>query len=160
MCTSFVIWTILSSRFNATKDPGMGKAVLAFIFVYTLFFTSGISPMSYAYPIELFPYSLRGRGLAFANSFTMCGLIIGLFVNPIALTDIGWRYYILFCVLLGIMVVLVYLLFPETKGRTLEEIAEIFDGPSTASETDIAQGTESCKGNVEYEEHYPGRKEC
>jgi len=33
--------------------------------------------------------------------------------------------------------VLIYLFFPETKGRTLEEIAEIFDGkglPSAAEE--------------------------
>ncbi|KAL4861583.1 hypothetical protein BDV12DRAFT_207950 [Aspergillus spectabilis] len=154
MCISFVIWTILSSRFEATKDPGLGKAVLAFIFIYTLFFTSGISPMSYAYPIEIFPYSLRGRGLAFTNSFTMCGLIIGLFVNPIALTDIGWRYYILFCVLLGIMVVLVYVLFPETKGHTLEELAEIFDGPPTTQETGTVKETESSsKGDVQHEEH-------
>ncbi|KAL6231970.1 hypothetical protein BDW75DRAFT_243398 [Aspergillus navahoensis] len=161
MCISFVIWTILSSRFDATKDPSLGRAVLAFIFIYTLFFTSGVSPMSYAYPIELFPYSLRGRGLAFTNSFTMSGLIIGLFVNPIALTDIGWRYYILFCVLLGIMVVLVYLLFPETKGRTLEEIAEIFDNPSASQEPNTVGETESSsKGDVEHEEHRVERKEC
>jgi MFS family permease len=154
MCISFVIWTILSSRFEATKDPGLGKAVLAFIFIYALFFTSGISPMSYAYPIEIFPYNLRGQGLAFTNSFTMCGLINGLFVNPIALTDIGWRYYILFCVLLGIMVVLVYVLYPETKGHTLEELAEIFDGPPTTQETGTVKETESSsKGDVQHEEH-------
>ncbi|KAL4860952.1 hypothetical protein BDV12DRAFT_208647, partial [Aspergillus spectabilis] len=135
MCVSFVIWTILSSRFDATKEEAMGRAVLAFIFIYTLFFTIGISPMSYAYPIELYQYSLRGRGLSFSNSITMCGLILGMFVNPLALTDIGWRYYIVFCVLLGLMIILVFFLFPETKGRTLEETVEIFEGPK-ANEAD------------------------
>jgi len=33
-----------------------------------------------------------------------------------------------FCVLLAIFFVLVWFLFPETNGRTLEEIAEVFDG--------------------------------
>jgi hypothetical protein len=58
----------------------------------------------------------------------MFGLILAQFVNPIALKAIGWKYYILFCVLLTIFVTLVYLPFPETKGRTLEEAREIFDG--------------------------------
>lgn len=29
-----------------------------------------------------------------------------------------------------------YFLFPETKGRALEEIAEVFDGPNTAVHID------------------------
>ncbi|KAE8331425.1 general substrate transporter [Aspergillus sergii] len=147
MCLSFVLWTVLSSQFDATKDKAIGRAVLAFIFIYTLFFTIGISPMSYAYPIELYQYTLRGRGLSFSNSITMCGLILGMFVNPMALTSIGWRYYIVFCVLLGLMIVLVYFLFPETKGRTLEEIAEIFD-----TQTEDIDGIElkSKEVHVEY----------
>jgi len=87
--------------------------------------------MAYAYTVEIYPYTLRGRGLAFSVSVTMAGLILGQFVNPIALESIGWRYYIVFCILLFIMIILVWFLFPETKGRTLEEIAELFDGPTS-----------------------------
>lgn len=35
----------------------------------------------------------------------------------------GWKYYISYCVFLAIEVVFVYFLFPETQGRTLEELA-------------------------------------
>jgi MFS family permease len=156
MFISFVIWTILSSRFSATNEEALGRGVLAFIFIYTFFFTVGISPMGYAYPIELYQYSLRGRGLSFSNSITMCGLILGMFVNPIALTDIGWKYYIVFCVLLGIMIILVYFLFPETKGRTLEEIAEIFQSLEMAGAAGESKGEE---GHVEYVHEGKGDKE-
>jgi hypothetical protein len=71
--------------------------------------------------------TLRGRGLALEVSITIFGLILAQFVNPIALKAIWWKYYILFCVLLLIFITLVYLLFPETEGRTLEEFREIFD---------------------------------
>jgi H+/Cl- antiporter ClcA len=64
-------------------------------------------------------------------------LILGQFCNPIALKAIGWKYYILFCVILALFVFLVYFLFPETKGHTLEEIAEVFDGNGTDSSDEI-----------------------
>lgn len=43
--------------------------------------------------------------------------------------NIGYKYYIVFCCLLAVFLAITYLVFPETKGRSLEEIAEIFDGP-------------------------------
>ncbi|KAK9638746.1 hypothetical protein HCH54_009596 [Aspergillus fumigatus] len=43
--------------------------------------------------------------------------------------DLSWRYYIVFYAILFVMVLAIYLWVPETKGRTLEEIAEVFDGP-------------------------------
>jgi MFS family permease len=140
MCISFTVWTVLSERFAVTKDPSIGKAVLAFIFSFSLFFTIGNSPMAYAYPIEIYPYTLRGRGLTFSVSVTMAGLILGQFVNPIALRTIGWKYYIVFCVLLAIMVLLVYFLFPETKGHTLEEIVQVFEKKNVEPETTYKGG--------------------
>ena len=59
-------------------------------------------------------------------------LVVLSFVNPIALDNIGWRYYIVFCVLLVFIVATTYFYFPETRGHSLEEIAEIFDGERAA----------------------------
>lgn len=56
-------------------------------------------------------------------------LVILSFVNPIAIEALSWKYYIVFCVLLVVILATTWFLFPETKGHSLEEIAEIFDGP-------------------------------
>lgn len=49
------------------------------------------------------------------------------FVNPIALDAIGWKYYIIFAVILVVITVTIYFFYPETKGHSLEEMAVIFD---------------------------------
>ena len=76
--------------------------------------------------------------MTWAYAINYCGLIIANFCNPIAMKALGWKYYIFFCVLLAISIVLIWFLFPETRGRTLEEVAEIFEGK------DGAGGVGSC----------------
>lgn len=50
------------------------------------------------------------------------------FVNLIVMDVIKWCYYIVYCVILGFEVVIMYFYLLEIKGRGFEEIVEIFDG--------------------------------
>lgn len=47
-------------------------------------------------------------------------------MNPIATDAIEWKYYIVYCVILVVELILVYLNFVETSGRTLEEVGDVF----------------------------------
>ncbi|KAH6884281.1 general substrate transporter [Thelonectria olida] len=132
MFISYIAWTVLNAEFAKTLDQRLGNAVLTFIFIYYFFYDIAWTPLPVAYTVEIFPYSLRGRGMTTSYVGTYCGLISGQFINPIAMKNIGWHYYIVFCAVLFFLVVGIYLWVPETKGRTLEEIAEIFEGPSGA----------------------------
>jgi hypothetical protein len=40
---------------------------------------------------------------------------------------------------IGVELVFVYFVYPETKGPTLEEIGRIFDGPSAVAHIDMAE---------------------
>ncbi|PNH44150.1 hypothetical protein VD0002_g6263 [Verticillium dahliae] len=51
------------------------------------------------------------------------------FVNPIGLQALWWKYYIVCVVWLVVELACVYLFSPETSGRSLEAIAEVFNGP-------------------------------
>lgn len=44
------------------------------------------------------------------------------FVNPIGMGNAGWKYLLMYVCWLAFEIVCVYFLFPETKGRTLEEL--------------------------------------
>jgi MFS family permease len=124
---SYLCWTILSAKFNQTKDAAMGRAVLGFIFIAYFFFDIAWTPMLYSYTVEIFPFKLRSLGLSTALMSANLTLILGMFVNPVALRDIGDKYYIVFCCLLFVLIFVVYLLFPETKDRTLEETERVFE---------------------------------
>ncbi|GKT47718.1 lactose permease [Colletotrichum spaethianum] len=128
MLVCYIVWTILTSVFSNTKDERAGYAIVASVFVYYLFYDIAWSPPLMSYPVEIFPYTLRGRGLTVSLGSTFTSLIIGQFCNPIGLANLGWKYYIVFCVVLAILLSLIWFLFPENKGRTLEQIAEVFEG--------------------------------
>jgi hypothetical protein len=54
--------------------------------------------------------------------------IFNMFVNPIALQSIGWKYYFTYIAFLIAFLVIAYFCYPETRGHTLEQIAFVFDG--------------------------------
>lgn len=80
--------------------------------------------------MEVVPFSLRSKA---SMMYQLTGNLAGIynsFANPVAMEAIAWRYYIVWCVVIGINFVLIIFFFPETKGRGLEEVAEVFDGPN------------------------------
>lgn len=56
------------------------------------------------------------------------------FVNPIGLANVSWRYLISYCCFLAFEIAFVYFMFPETFGRTLEELAFLFEDKALAEE--------------------------
>lgn len=145
MFCSYVIWTGLTGHFVASHNEATGRAVVAFIFIYYLFYDIAWTPLLQAYTVEIFPYTLRGRGLSVTYISTFVALILGNQVNPIAMQAISWKYYIVFCCILAGLFVVVWFLFPETKGYTLEEIREIFEGKQDRNDEEGAVDEKSEK---------------
>jgi MFS family permease len=145
MLVSFVIWTACSAVFDSNGSKAAGIVVIAFIFVFFFHYDIAYTPLLLGYPTEIFPYSLRSKGLAVELLTVYGSLIILSFVNPIALDSIGWHYYIVFCVLLANFLPVTFFLFPETKGYSLEEIAEVFDGPNATKYAQNASATKASK---------------
>jgi hypothetical protein len=68
---------------------------------------------------------------------------------------LGWRYDILFCVLGALFFLCVwflYFLYPETKGKSLEEVAEVFGDAMVSPLTDV----DKLEHVASHEEHGSG----
>lgn len=106
------------------------KAVIACSYLFVASFAPTWGPVSWIYPPELFPLRVRGKAVALATSANWAfNFALGYFVPP-AFVNIEWRTYILFAVFCAAMFVHVFFMFPETAGKTLEEVELIFTDPN------------------------------
>ncbi|KAF4968540.1 hypothetical protein FSARC_4107 [Fusarium sarcochroum] len=139
MLVSYIVWTACSAVNTETGSKPAGIVVVVCLFTYFFHYDIAWTPLLFGYPTEIFPYSLRSKGIA-VELFAIYGsLIIAAFTNPIGLENIGWKYYIVFCVLLVIFFCITYFIFPETKGHSLEEIAKIFDGDEACNAEQVQE---------------------
>ncbi|KAM9930451.1 hypothetical protein OXX80_009390, partial [Metschnikowia pulcherrima] len=122
------IWTILSALNEQRhfEDKGLANGVLAMIFFYYFFYNVGINGLPFLYITEILPYSHRAKGLNLFQFSQFLTQIYNGYVNPIAMDAISWKYYIVYCCILFVELVIVFFTFPETSGYTLEEVAQVF----------------------------------
>jgi hypothetical protein len=66
---------------------------------------------------------VRAKGISVFQWWGRCAGFFNQFVNPIGIKNAGWKYYISYCIFLAFEVVFVYFIFPETSGKSLEELA-------------------------------------
>ncbi|KAJ5106411.1 hypothetical protein N7456_003086 [Penicillium angulare] len=127
MLVSFTTITGLSASFAESGTKSVGLAAVPFLFVFFGGYDIALTPLLTSYPCEIWPFSLRAQGLTFTWLVAIVASCFNVFVTPIAMEAIGWKYYTVFVVMTLIYNVTVALLYPETRGYTLEEIAQIFD---------------------------------
>ena len=68
------------------------------------------------------PLAHRAKGEGLATACLWLSSFIVVQIVPVAIAHIGWRTYIIFAVCNLAFVPMVYFLFPETAGFTLESI--------------------------------------
>ncbi|KAF1802074.1 general substrate transporter [Mucor lusitanicus] len=100
--------------------------VMVYLFVAGFAYSWG--PCGWVYPAEIYPLSIRAKGTSITTAANwLMNFIISLFV-PVMLTTITWGTYIFFGCCCLVMAASVFLFFPETKGRSLEEMDIVFSG--------------------------------
>ncbi|OQU94098.1 hypothetical protein CLAIMM_00510 isoform 2 [Cladophialophora immunda] len=127
MLVSYVVMTGLSGSFAHTQSHAVGIAVVPVMFVYYGFYDIGWTPLPFSYGAEILPYHMRLKGLSIMLSVQSIAQAFNQWVNPLALANITWKYYIVYIVLIVMYLVLIILFFPETRRLTIEEVSVIFD---------------------------------
>ena len=124
----FITWTVAAQQYLEHDSLAAGRLVLACIFLFQAFYTLAWTNLVVTYPLEIVTYQMRAKAWAFVLLTIQVSAIFGNYVNPIGLENIGWKFYIYYCVWVTIIFLVVYFFFVETSGPTLEELTYLFEG--------------------------------
>lgn len=69
---------------------------------------------------------IRSIGFSISSVVNYATMVLFSQVSPIGFANISWKYYIFFVCSNTASAVVVFLFFPETKGKSLEQMDELF----------------------------------
>jgi sugar porter (SP) family MFS transporter len=107
-----------------TTSAAKGAAVG--LFTYIAFFAATWLPLPWLYPAEVNPVKTRGKANAVSTCTNWLFNFLVVMITPIMIDHIGWGTYLFFAVVNACFVPFIYIFYPETKQRSLEEIDLIF----------------------------------
>ncbi|KAF8757589.1 Transporter [Rhizoctonia solani] len=160
MLVGFSILTTCAAIFEKSRVERAGHGVIASLFLFQAAYAIGYTPLLVSYTVEILPFFLRAKGLAVMYLFVNAALIFNQYVralvlcseskltlvvqtNPIALDALKWKYYLIYTVWLVFELVFIYLFAVETRNRSLEETAALFDGDAALPDMAMDTRTES-----------------
>ncbi|KAH6720824.1 general substrate transporter [Leptodontidium sp. 2 PMI_412] len=131
---------------TSTNKSGI-YGTIAFIFFFQGFYAFSITPLTSVYPSEISQYKLRMTGIAIFRFLDSGFGLLASFALSYAMADLGWKFYMINASYNILFFVIIYFLWVETNGLTLEEIALKFEG-----EVALTAGREAINADSESSE--------
>lgn len=78
------------------------------------------------YASEIMPLRTRNKGVALGAASHWLSNFVIVYVTPQAIQSLGYRLYIIWALLNAAFVPITWLFYPETAGRSLEEMDIVF----------------------------------
>lgn len=132
MCVSLVLLGIF---FQLKENDGsvtesLGWLPLISLILFIVAFSVGYGPIPWMMTGELLPPNIKSLGASIATAFNwfLAFLVTKFFADVKSALTIQWCYWI-FAIICAVGTVFVFLLVPETKGKSMEEIQQAFGAP-------------------------------
>jgi len=120
-----VAFTIsFGSLVHKTHQTAKGAAVGLYLFI--VFFAFTILPLPWIYPPEINPLRTRTAAAAFSTCTNWLTNFAVVMFTPVFITSSDWGCYLFFAAMNYLFIPIIYFLYPETAGRSLEEVDIIF----------------------------------
>ncbi|CAK7909774.1 high-affinity glucose transporter 1 [[Candida] anglica] len=107
---------------HSEKSPGAAFG----IFLFICFFAFTILPLPWVYPPEINPMRTRTAAASMSTCTNwLCNFAVVMF-TPLFVGSAGWGCYLFFAAMNFLWVPIIFFFYPETAGRSLEEVDIIF----------------------------------
>lgn len=105
------------------------------IFIFGIVFSFGWTPLQSMYIAETLPTVTRAKGTAIGNLASSLASAVIQYSSGPAFEHIGYYFYLVFLFWDLFEAAFMYFFFPETKDRTLEELAEVFEAKNPVAKS-------------------------
>ncbi|PWZ00594.1 putative sugar transporter [Testicularia cyperi] len=134
---SMVILAVMDAPSVKNSSDAPAVVSVIFYFLFNTFFAIGWLGMSWLYPAEITPLAIRAQANGISTSSNWLFNFLVVMVTPIMFERIQYNTYTTFAVLNGVILVCTFFIFPETAGRSLEEMSTIFAHSSKINPYDV-----------------------
>jgi MFS family permease len=86
-----------------------------------------MGPVSWTYPAEIFPMRVRAKAVSLATAANWIFNFALAYAVPPGFHTIAWKTYFIFGTFNFACFIHVFFMYPETAGRSLEEIEAVFE---------------------------------
>jgi len=103
--------------------------VLVGLCVYLISFQSGLGPVPWIMNAEIYPLWFRSQGVSISTGFNWALNLVVSFTFLYLIQGIGYGTWYLYAGFSLLAIIFFTFTLPETKGKTLEEMEELFSRP-------------------------------
>ncbi|KAB8203801.1 general substrate transporter [Aspergillus parasiticus] len=138
---AYTIIAVLSGLYSRSWPDHVpaGWACVAMAFLFIMIFGVSYSPLGWALPSEVFPSATRSKGVGLATCVCwISNFIVGIATPPM-LSSIGFGTYIFFAAFCALAGIWAFFLVPETSGKSLEQLDDLFGDTSGQEEREMMQ---------------------
>ncbi|CAG7973973.1 unnamed protein product [Penicillium salamii] len=133
ICHFIVAGIIGAYQGTFDEHKAAGWVAIVFVWIFVINFAYSWGPVAWIVTSEVFPLSMRAKGVSLGGSSNwLNNFAVGTATSPFLETS-NFGAFIFFGCITTIAIVYVIFLVPETKGRTLEEMDEIFGSGGMAA---------------------------
>lgn len=108
-----------------------GIATIALIYLFVIAYNFSWGPLPWPYVSEIFPTRIREPGIGIGVASQWLFNFVYSISTPYMIKDLGWGTFLLWGIFDLVIAGLVFLLLKETRGLSLEEIADTAHADST-----------------------------
>ena len=126
----FVSMAVLA---GTAGKPALGPISLTFMFLFAVSYATGYLGLPFLYASEIAPIRLRVPISAVSVTGQWLGQFVVGQITPHGLANLGNKYWIIWAVFNASFIPVIFFFFPETNGKALEDIDELFESSGTFS---------------------------
>ncbi|KAF9885640.1 hypothetical protein FE257_012731 [Aspergillus nanangensis] len=154
----FILAAVLATHppINSDQIAPASIAMVVMVYLYVISFSASWGPVPWVYISEIFPTRLRGYGVGMGSATQWLFNFVVTRFTPAAISNLGWRTFIMFGIFCFAMATWVFFAIKETKGLALEDMDILFgaiDAGTRAQDVENLQRKAELAGDGESPKH-------